>query len=152
MKEIERFLNHLYYAAYCMTAWISFVPNRGKYEENIEQGWIIHGLFFFYIIDILIFLLALGEFLSGYNIASISNNYLWFSIVLMVFAIILDWVVFHYFVYRKKKYIKYCEEFEKESRLTKTMWGFTIILLYVVAAILFYLIIRFGHINVPKPI
>ena len=104
MKEIERFLNHLYYAAYCMTAWISFVPNRGKYEENIEQGWIIHGLFFFYIIDILIFLLALGEFLSGYNIASISNNYLWFSIVLMVFAIILDWVVFHYFVYRKKKY------------------------------------------------
>ncbi len=152
MKEIERFLNHLYYAAYCMTAWISFVPNRGKYEENIEQGWIIHGLFFFYIIDILIFLLALGEFLSGYNIASISNNYLWFSIVLMVFAIILDWVVFHYFVYRKKKYIKYCEEFEKESRLTKIMWGFTIILLYVVAAILFYLIIRFGHIYVPKPI
>jgi hypothetical protein len=152
MKEIERFLNHLYYAAYCMTAWISFVPNRGKYEENIEQGWIIHGLFFFYIIDILIFLLALGELLSGYNIASISNNYLWFSIVLMVFAIILDWVVFHYFVYRKKKYIKYCEEFEKESRLTKIMWGFTIILLYVVAAILFYLIIRFGHIYVPKPI
>ena len=152
MKEIERFLNHLYYAAYCMTAWISFVPNRGKYEENIEQGWIIHGLFFFYIIDILIFLLALGEFLSGYNIASISNNYLWFSIVLMVFAIILDWVVFHYFVYRKKKYIKYCEEFEKESRLTKIMWGFTIILLYVVAAILFYLIIWFGHIYVPKPI
>jgi len=152
MKKIERFLNHLYYAAYCMTAWISFVPNRGKYEENIEQGWIIHGLFFFYIIDILIFLLALGEFLSGYNIASISNNYLWFSIVLMVFAIILDWVVFYYFVYRKKKYIKYCEEFEKESRLTKIMWGFTIILLYVVAAILFYLIIRFGHIYVPKPI
>lgn len=152
MKEIERFLNHLYYAAYYMTAWIAFVPNRGKYEENIEQGWIIHGLFFFYIIDILIFLLALGEFLSGYNIASISNNYLWFSIVLMVFAIILDWVVFHYFVYRKKKYIKYCEEFEKESRLTKIMWGFTIILLYVVAAILFYLIIRFGHIYVPKPI
>ena len=152
MKEIERFLNHLYYAAYCMTAWISFVPNRGKYEENIEQGWIIHGLFFFYIIDILIFLLALGEILSGYNIACISNNYLWFSIVLMVFAIILDWVVFHYFVYRKKKYIKYCEEFEKESRLTKIMWGFTIILLYVVAAILFYLIIRFGHIYVPKPI
>lgn len=152
MKKIERFLNHLYYAAYYMTAWISFVPNRGKYEENIEQGWIIHGLFFFYIIDILIFLLALGEFLSGYNIASISNNYLWFSIVLMVFAIILDWVVFYYFVYRKKKYIKYCEEFEKESRLTKIMWGFTIILLYVVAALLFYLIIRFGHIYVPKPI
>ena len=90
--------------------------------------------------------------MSGYNIASISNNYLWFSIVLMVFAIILDWVVFHYFVYRKKKYIKYCEEFEKESRLTKIMWGFTIILFYVVAAILFYLIIRFGHIYVPKPI
>lgn len=152
MKKIERFLNHLYYAAYYMTAWISFVPNRGKYEENIEQGWIIHGLFFFYIIDILIFLLALGEFLSGYNIASISNNYLWFSIVLMVFAIILDCIVFHYFVYRKKKYIKYCEEFEKESRLTKIMWSLFIILLYVIAALLLIFIFNFGQLYIAKPI
>ncbi len=155
MKEIERFLNHLYYAAYCMTAWIAFVPTRKRveYERSIELVWVLHGLSYFYIVDVVLLLKLLGDYVSGDIVTLLGvHNFTFFFLLLFVVIILIDFLIFHYFVYRGKKYIKYCREFEKESRLTKMMWSLFIILLYVIAALLLIFIFNFGQLYIAKPI
>lgn len=155
MKEIERFLNHLYYAAHCITAWISFVPTRKQveYERSIELVWVLHGLSYFYIVDVLLLLKLLGDYISGDIVTLLGlHNFPVFFLLLFVVIILIDFLIFHHFVYHNKKYIEYCREFEKESRLTKMMWSLVIILLYVIAALLLIFIFNFAQWYIPKPV
>ena len=152
MKEIERFLNHLYYAVYCMTAWIAFEPTRKQeeYESSLELTWVLHGLSYFYIFDTLLFILTICELVSGYSLKEIFKNELFLTIFMMVLIIPMDEIIFHYFVYRGKKYLEYCREYEKESRLTKIMWCFFVVFLYILAIILFVLIFKWGQTYMAK--
>jgi len=148
MKQIERFLNHLYYAVYCMTAWIAFVPTRNQeeYERSIELTGVLHGLSFFYIIDCILLLKLLGDYISGDIINSLfGNNFYVFFLCFFAVTILVDFSIFHFFVYRGKKYLEYCREFEKESRSTKILWTLLVVLLYILAIILMILIFYFGH-------
>lgn len=76
MKQIERFLNHLYYAVYRMTAWLSFEPTKEQkeYERSLEQTWLLHGLSFLYIFDVILLTKLLMEYVLGYNVTSILGN------------------------------------------------------------------------------
>ena len=80
------------------------------------------------------------------------KNPLIFTFAMLALIIPIDEVVLYLFVYRKKKYVNYCKEFEKESRTTKLMWSAFLIALFVFAVILFLLIFRFRQLYLPKPI
>lgn len=153
MKKIERFLNHLYYTAYRMTSWLAFEPTRKQeeYERSIELAWVLHGLSYLYIIDTLLLIKAIVEYVSGYDIPSLIGKSI-FMFFFIAIIILIDLLVFHYFVYRKKKYIKYCEEFDKESKSTKLMWSILIVLLYIFAIIILVLIFHLGQTYIPKPV
>lgn len=147
MKQIERFLNHLYYAVYLMTAWLSFEPTKEQkeYERSLEQTWLLHGLSFLYIFDVILLTKLLMEYVLGYNVTSIlGNSFLYYLFFFSIFVLI-DFFVFHHFVYKGKKYLDYCREFEKESRTTKILWQFLVLLLYIIAIILLALIFFLGH-------
>ena len=80
------------------------------------------------------------------------KNEMIFAIVILALIFPIDEVIFHYFVYRNNKYVDYCREFEKESKLTKMMWSLFVIALFVSAIIIFILIFRFRQMYIPKPI
>jgi hypothetical protein len=147
MKHIERFLNHLYFTVYCMTAWLSFEPTREQkeYERSLEQTWLLHGLSFLYIFDFILLIKVLVEFLFGYNVMSFLGGGFIYYIFYFLLFVLIDFLIFHYFVYRGKKYLKYCREFEKESRSTKILWTLLVVLLYIIAIILMILIFYVGH-------
>jgi hypothetical protein len=147
MKQIERFLNHLYYAVYLMTAWLSFEPTKEQkeYERSLEQTWLLHGLSFLYIFDVILLTKLLMEYVLGYDVTSIlGNSFLYYLFFFSIFVLI-DFFIFHHFVYKGKKYLDYCREFEKESRTTKILWQFLVLLLYIIAIILLALIFFWGH-------
>lgn len=148
MKQIERFLNRIYYTAYYMTAWIAFVPTRKQeeYERSVELTGVLHGLSYFYIIDCLLLLKLLGDYISGDIINSLfGNNFYVFFLCFFALTILVDFLIFHFFVYRGKKYLEYCREFEKESSGTKILWTLLVVLLYIIAIILMILIFYVGH-------
>lgn len=85
------------------------------------------------------------EYVLGYNVTSIlGNSFLYYLFFFSIFVLI-DFFVFHHFVYKGKKYLDYCREFEKESRTTKILWQFLVLLLYIIAIILLALIFFLGH-------
>ena len=154
MKQIERFLNHLYYAVFLMTDGTFSTPsplNTNKYAGGYLSNQIFHGLSYFYIFDTLLFLLTLCEFISGYSIMGLFENEIVFAFVMLALMFPIDEIISHHFVYRKNKYVDYCREYEKESRLTKLMWCFLVVLLFIMAVVLFWGIFRFRQLYIPRP-
>ena len=80
------------------------------------------------------------------------KNEMIFAIVILALIFPIDEVIFFFFLYRNNKYVDYCREFEKESKLTKMMWSLFVIALFVSAIIIFILIFRFRQMYIPKPI
>ena len=155
MKQIEKFLNHLYYTVFLMTDGTFSSPsplNTNKFAGGTLSNGLFHGLSYFYIFDTLLFLLTICEYISGYSIMGVIKNEMIFAIVILALIFPIDEVIFHYFVYRNNKYVDYCREFEKESKLTKMMWSLFVIALFVSAIIIFILIFRFRQMYIPKPI
>ena len=155
MKQIERFLNHLYYTVFLMTDGTFSTPsplNSNKFAGGTLSNRIFHGLSYFYIFDALLFLLTICEYICGYSIMGLLKNEMIFAIVMLALIFPIDEVIFHYFVYRDNKYVEYCQEFEKESRMTKIMWCLFVIALFVLAVIFFILLFRFRLMYIPKPI
>ncbi len=153
MKQIERFLNHLYFAVYLMTAWFSHVSTRKleEYESSLELTCIYGGLNNIYAFLFFIATITVLEYFCGISLLGIifSNMIVFIFIALIIMGI--NDLCLRYFVYRDKKYVNYCREFEKESRLTKMMWCLLVIALFVLAVIIFILLLRFRQLYIPKP-
>ena len=154
MKQIERFLNHLYYAVFLMTDGTFSTPsplNTNKYAGGTLSNSTFHGLSYFYIFDTLLFILTICEFICGFSIIGVFKNEIIFAIVMLALIFPIDEIISHYFVYRKNKYVEYCREFEKESRTTKIMWCMFVVLLFILAVLIFLGIFRFRQLYIPRP-
>ena len=124
-------------------------PN--EFEGGVLSNKVFHGLIYFYVFDFLVLIKFLIEYFSGHNISSYISEPL-FIILFIAILIIVELLITDYFVYRKKKYLKYCEEFDKEPKSTKLMWSILIVLLYIFAIIVMVLIFHFGQTYIPKPV
>lgn len=154
MKKIERFLNHIYYAVFRMTDGFFSTPSpllSNEYQSRDLSDWLFHGLSYFLIFDSILFLLTIFEYIVGYNIMRLFHNPLIFTIVMVAIIIPIDEIIFHHYVYRNNKYVDYCREFEKESKLRKTMWCMVVVFLFVIAVLFIIGIIHFRQLYLPKP-
>lgn len=153
MKQIERFLNHLYFAVYYMTAWFSPVSTRKQeeYESSLELTCIFGGLNNIYAFLLFLAIITVLEYFCSIPLLGIIfSNMIVFIIIALIIMGIND-LCLRYFVYKDKKYITYCREFEKESRMTKMMWCLLIMALFVLAVIIFILLFRFRQMYILNP-
>lgn len=154
MKKIEYFLNRLYYTIYCMTDWLSFKPikKQDKYEKSLELSWIFGGINNIYAFLVISALISAIEYFCNFTILRyLVNNSICFILVLLLIICIDDLCIWYY-VYKDKKYITYCMEFEKETKITKMMWTLYTILFFIFAIVLFFIILQFRHLCIHNTI